>query len=1183
MVVIRKDLARSMSPFTNTKNVDAAESPVIRASTHYMETIQQMMPISGGNDIHAFLNANNDLDLYSVGTGRAIFRLRPATDEYGPYEVTDLGVSASQLALYNVTGHDPNNPNILGLNGEGKMTLSVYNAGAYQQQVFEPTGATETIREFLAVQGPTGNVYANVMLDDGTSSDDFLLGNNFFTPGEENWASQRWAPIKGPDGSDARVKGIAMCENAPTQSALFAIGNNQQVWFNEDNFAVNQMRDLGYLKITDLSVVADQDNLLNIFAVEEGSGLLWVKKQKKYSADGQIQFEDWQQIGGNKPLTRIYATMRFDQMLEVYAIGTDGILYQNNQFEQNRKMVWSELFPLGNQVDNSTFAVTQNANGYSEVFTVTNENDILHFWRDPETTQWFSERIKAENPETVAVSIPTHSLIITVLDNNGVPQPNLEIEMATSFLTSLNINGLAYQSSALRKIHPTTDLSGNLNIFMEATSLSAASILIETKYTTLGQPIQVEPNAQLQHKIYNTTWEEVYNAQDASGNYLLGEDRTEENAKSMASIMNASMSLGMGENAAPVQYFVPSRGRKLGWSAKMDISRVQQQHWEIDFTSGFPVYKDLNNAVEAANRIAGLRANASPVSLGLWDDFTDFWGNFWQGIKEGVSSLIEGIQNIIITVTDKIKVVFHMIIDGVTQVVETVIDYVQQAFDFVEGVWNWLKVKLEQLYQWLAFLFQWEDIKRTASAIEYSTNVFLDFVVSALEYAKEGVSDWIDQIKADLDSAVNTYLAELNNQDQLGNIGEEYEQPVPEQENAAEHNPLYNPFKANYKGTSITRAAYAEAAFDEGPIMELVDKLKALADNFEFGDGKHAFDEALGYFGDITSAEGVDEALKLLLSGLIKVLESVALFGLDFAKGVILSIFDIIRDLVLAFKDIMNEEWTIPIVSAVYEFITGDKLSFRPMQLLSYFVAIPTTVIYKIKEGEAPFPDESSLLAFKAKYNVEYLKQRAGITSSDRFALDTAEVDSTVKVLFQCGYAITLFVQSFADIGTAISSSAGTENSVLGYVSLGCALFGGVFTNPWIVEEGPGKLCQGSDETSISWLATVVTVFRGVAMYYAKKKNKVSGETAVRVDELTKSVAGGINTVIYIVDYVGFQKQKKPYVFARNLCTTIPGNFLRFLSIKEVNEGAYFIPVGVLSVLIFSGYTSAFIVNFYAE
>src|SRR5690606_33638336 len=213
-------------------------------------------------------------DLYSVGTDLKVFRLRPKNNVQAPYTLEDLKINLQQLSLFQTIGGSNANPSILGVNSESQLALATYSTGAYKQVVFQPSQASEKIRQFLSVRGVTGNIYANVLLNDDT------LANNFFSPNDLKWKSDRWVKVLDPDGNEAKVKSIAMCSNSEVQSSLFAIGKEgkleDRLLFAEDSFAFTKMRDLGSKKISDLSVILDSNKLLNIFAIEQNTGILWV-------------------------------------------------------------------------------------------------------------------------------------------------------------------------------------------------------------------------------------------------------------------------------------------------------------------------------------------------------------------------------------------------------------------------------------------------------------------------------------------------------------------------------------------------------------------------------------------------------------------------------------------------------------------------------------------------------------------------------------------------------------------------------------------------------------------------------------------------------------------------------------------------------------------------------------------
>jgi hypothetical protein len=1159
-----------------------SEKPVLRASTNYMETLVKLEPVSGGSDIHAFMNNDRQNDLYSVGTDLSVFRLRPQNNLQAPYKVQDLAVNLQQLSLFETLEGDNANPFILGINGNSELALASYALGTYTQKVFQPVNASEKVRQFFSVSGATGAIHANVLLDDDT------LGNNFFSPVDLKWKSERWVKVQDPDGNVAKVKAIAMCSNSAIQSSLFAIGKEgrfaDRLLFADDSFATTKMRDLGNKKITALFVIKDNAKLINIFAIEQNTGILWVKRQKKYSSGSLIEFDDWQKIADSKgtfgtvKLKQVYANIKLDNYLEVFGIAEDGKLYHSSQLPATGStQPWTPFFPLGNNTGNSIFTVARSYDGYSEAYTVTNNNKLMRYWQNPETAQWFTAPIEVEKTIESVVSVPTHALEITVLDIDGVPQPNAEVSLSASFLTNLSINGLSYQASLTDTVNVKTDVTGKLVVNQRANSLAAASILIKTPFTGL-MPVQVEPNAQLQEKIEATTSDAVLNAKDKDGNYLLSEKfRTPQNAESIAAIMNSSMSL-TGQKGGKLKYLYKSKTKAGMWSPYINMANVAQQNWEIDFSSGFPTYKTLTN-----EEVLLYRQN----NLGIEGFLGIDWGNVWSAIKDGVGSVVNTIKRIVVSVGEAITVAFEFVIDGVIKVFNAVLEFVQQAFDFVEGIWNWMKVKLEQLFEWLGYLFAWQDIRRTADAVKYNLNTMLDFSVVATDHVKGVFDTWIAGLKDTLKQAVDSYISQLGVGATLGNYGDGYKKDDPEKDHALDHNILLNSLKENYQDSTAVQG-FSFNPENDNAIMELLEKMKALSENFEFGDGKQAFDEALGYFTNIK--DNPSQALQLVLGGLLKIGESVALFLIDFGAGVVKTILDVVQMLIEAFKDLLNTTWRIPVVSDIFKYITGGDLSFSIIDIISYLIAIPSCVLFKVVYGKAPFPTDASVQEFKNTYSLAYLKSRAGIDNSrEAIALRNSvpTINPDVVNLFKAGFAVSMFVKIFSDVGTAALSSAGEVNEMLGYISLGASITSAAFTNPWIVEANPGKLLCGSSAngsndaaSNIGYLATIISGIKGVVVYKVKKNNpEFPPDVLVKVNELSSTIAGALRCVVYVVEYV-MSSDKKPKTLARNLTAAIPGETLRFLSIKELNTGTYYIPVGVLGVLTFAGYVSSIVIYY---
>lgn len=1191
-------------PSTVLAEVPIGERPAARASTKYMETFQLSKPALGGTDIATYPNSVGNLDLYTIGTNDDIHRLRRGQDAAAPYDDADLHIQGRQLFLYPAASGNSDTPNILTLGGNGQLKLAEYreSVDSYYQVETKPANATQTIRQFKGVRGATGNIYVNVMLD-VPGSDVGLLANNFFKPGTSEWAGPVWAPVMGPQGTQAQVKSIAMVENSVVQSAIFAIGKDNEVLFSETSDRTSALRVLGFKKATALSVVVDQNNRLNIFAVEKDTGKLMLKKEKKYQAGTVKQFDDWIYVDPSQTvkLTSVYASQCFNDLLQVFGIGDDGRLWRAGQAPGTIDPIWNTLFPLGNEIPadpdsrSTLFTVGRDLPGYAEAYTVSAAGDLRRFWQSATSQQWFEEDVTLFRDDNEMVRVETHALELVVLDEDGSPMPLATVSIMSSFLVTLFVGGRSYRCSQLDRVLAVTDPNGKVVIYQKANALAAATLYIETPSTLAGSPLVVEPNLQLQEKLATLSVDDIKNAKDASGNYLLPpEYRTsDEYARSLQQITQSAMQIA-GQGEAPVgkvrYHFVSRRKAAKGFHPRLDLAALEGTSWAIDFTSGFPQYQAMTQSEVAEWKAAKLQAMGPDAAGFLGID----WGDVWNAIKNAARTVIDGLTRIVVEV---VRGIGRVLFEIAGKVFEAFVEFAQQALDFVEGVWNWLKVKLKQLFEWLAFLFNIGDIVRTAEAVEHNVAVLLDFTAAGVEHVKGIILAGIDTMKANLQSTVDTFLDGLNKQGDPTYKQFSEQQPMTDDESyQLEHNLFANAYQENggdaeEKGqTTVSLMSNVRLS---SSLDDLLQMMTDLANNFQFGDGKAAFEEAIAYFTEI--GDNSNNALNLLLSGIVKVMESVALFALDAAKGVIAILMDLIKEVVESLREALFAEWEIPIISQLYKLFTGKTLSIRIVQLASYLIAIPTTLIYKLATKTAPFPDQAALDAYKSYVTVDWMKSNFGIPTAKQVAFDV-EAEKVIAGISLGIYAAGMFVRIFTDSLVGFLSATGAvpaEGSKLpvkvkGFVdkwkpggrtaaswsTVVMNFITGGATAPWLIRPNvpaPGCPAGTPGFAGTIWISQIVFgPARGAVILALMNPGKPRIYTA----ELTLALWGVANLTMVVWNYValGNNDTLAQLGLARSLTNIIPGQVARALFVPDIQEATYYVPAIIGEVLIVVGY-----------
>lgn len=1155
-----------------TAVLEAAESgttPVLRVSTKYMETFLPVRPVSSGTEVHTFVNRAGILDLYSVGTDAQVYRLRRGQAAAAPYEQTRLGIVATQLYPFTAAGGDADTPSIFGLDAQGRLSLSSWQAGlGYVQKTTQPARAAGTIRRFLGVRGSTGRVYINVRLDDGR------LGVNYYDLVKQAWGGEVWAPVRGPDGQPAMVKDIAMATNDPVQRALFAIGMDDEVLFSEESFSVSQLRKLNK-KASRITVVTDAESLLCVFAVELGTGLLWLKRQRKYSVDG-IQFDDWIRVDPTQDvgLTTLRANQRLDGLVEVFAGDARGDLRYTRQRvgPDGKPAGWAVLFPLRAGCEAAIFTTGRNASGYSEAYSVTRDGELYRFWQSPESEQWFTERLEVPRESRELVSVPTHAAEIVVVDAQGLPLVDAAVVVNAAFLTTLWVDGAAYRASLVDPVALKTGANGRIVLHQRATALAAATLLVQTPATPAGAPVKVEPNAQLQHKLARLDAQQILDARDASGRLLLPPDTKDRDkvAESIAQITARSMQIAQAdERAAPVQYkFAARRGARF--QHRLDLAALGDTAWEIDFSAGYPQYRDMTVADARAYRADRLAA-AGELD---WSWEVD-WGALWDAFKSGVVWVIEGIARIVVTVVDGIaRVLFEI----AGKIFEAILEVAQQALDFIEGVWNWLKVKLEQLYEWLAYLFDFKDFDRTAQGVKHTVGVFLDFTADAVHQIRGQVDQGFTHLKDNLKTVVDDFIGELNGQGDpsLGGYSRQA-QPSDDQAHACEHNVFFNAFQENQHAVARVGGGGAALLRSPGlvdPLAELLARMKELGNNFEFGDGKQAFDEAIGYFDMVGSDR--DRALQLVLSGLVKALEGVALFALDAARGVVLTLLDLVEAVIRLVRDALFEAWEIPIVSQLYELFTGESLTITPVDVMAWMVAIPSTILSKVVLGRSPFADQAALDRFRSEFTADMLRRRMGLMGDAEAAAAVEAWNPEWRKNGLIVYCGAMFLRALGEPGQVWGNGLGQGLGPAGIVPIVLRYGTTIATAPWVLSPTAGapSCTPGTAGFGVTiWICQIVLgPTRGLAVF-----GLTEGETRINVGESTLTLWGVANLVMTSWNFAkGPQQKADQLAFGRALTNLIPGQTLRAMSLPAVNKETYNIPAGILAVLTFLSYLGSF-------
>jgi len=181
------------------------------------------------------------------------------------------------------------------------------------------------------------------------------------------------------------------------------------------------------------------------------------------------------------------------------------------------------------------------------------------------------------------------------------------------------------------------------------------------------------------------------------------------------------------------------------------------------------------------------------------------WGDLWESIRNGVGKIFDGLKEVVVTT----------IIDSVTKVV------------------NENKVVFHLVID----------------GIKYP-------VAGGMDDLEQRVKKAMDQFASSLapDETFEGYMDKDLTPDRRKNA-----------RSSASHNVMLDSFRESYQRAEDD-GALAGLVEATGPLDELLDQLAALADTFQLGDGKQAFDDGVKYFSDIATSP--DKVVNLVLAAL---------------------------------------------------------------------------------------------------------------------------------------------------------------------------------------------------------------------------------------------------------------------------------------------------------------------------
>jgi len=566
---------------------------------------------------------------------------------------------------------------------------------------------------------------------------------------------------------------------------------------------------------------------------------------------------------------------------------------------------------------------------------------------------------------------------ISAYDSCGLTYPNAKISIWSNEETRVEINGESVMIGPDNKFSCYTNENGMAYIAQETCMLSIPEIYVSfADNFKNGQSVfedksvvAISQYSPVQNVLKNIDADGLLNAKKNDGTLLLSDEyRDEETAQSLAEALKECVAL------IPASNYNSTLSNEVKW-IKLDQINTHPRIIPtsvLEKSGGWSLKKEGNKitySLKSQEEIDLLLKNVNDQAT-LGKSLFQRIGDFFRAVAEKIVDVVEVVVTV---VKDTVKTVITYVKDKVKYLFTQIVDTAQQVWDVVESVFNEVKVFFTDVFQWLGYIFNWNDILRTKKTIDYCMDQIFECADSTLEYIEEKADSYLDNMKSLISETSDKFLKKLDPNLSLGALisgNGKIENEDLTRYNTS-NNFLYNQYIhrdiPSISTVEDLSAAELYASF-EG---EKEDFMKILSDFVDEVEQIDAFKEAFKYFSYVF--EGRDNMFNNMFCGLIKLFEGLAIAVVSAAKAVVNAIIELCRKLVKTIYTLLTQEIKLPFLSTFFSMITkGDKLTVSGV--FSLIMALPATVIYKVINNKAPIANEEEFNEFKKYINADLYK-----------------------------------------------------------------------------------------------------------------------------------------------------------------------------------------------------------------
>lgn len=742
-----------------------------------------------------------------------------------------------------------------------------------------------------------------------------------------------------------------------------------------------------------IAACRNADDTTDLFAVAAGALYRFSSTNQGDGATAQRMLEHPLFVG----VRRLFAEIQGGQVVIWGLNGSNEVFYVSSPVaELDGGGRWSAPVPILSQAAQVSPYLNRKT-GANTFFAHTGTGRLTKMVKSPQRGFWRPQLITLPPPsdDTPARKFKSYTTRLQVTNDADQPVKDAELSLRADDVTTVFINHLYYVLGP-SPIKVKTDALGSVTIVEPVSALRGTRLAVRIDG---GSELRINPM---------------------------------EKAFVRATSLDTVEKLSAAEITAPdgsTRPLVDTKGAEEGHLKVVAETNKRLAKVYADLESKGPSQEGPGSQGGAESEVAFSVIDGDEVSFGI--------GEVVRGVSVDLGDLVafveNGVQCLVEIVKDAASEAWSFIVKIGDAIYSAVLDVADKVVAAVAWIYSRIKVALGDLFDFLKYVFEWNDITRTKQVIKNLVKVYLQHQAAQLPAAKAMIDDKIREAIAAIKEWGGIQWSALG-VDGNAALGA----------NAKRSKELSAPgsMLLSHMDDKLDRIKPQGAVAELAPAVGLVDALLEALEKEKETLGKTV--DSFKQLSDRLSTLSLVDALKALvaiLSGTV----------LEATQRVLDAVLDVLHSIAVTALNALDTQIRVPVVSDILEGFGVQSLSL--LDLFAWIAAVPVTIAYKVVHGAAPFADneDTKLLcnatSFEAILRASSLVDSAVEEAEVSFAVGVGPLSlskQTAKTVFTIGKGVAFFCGLLSAIFD--SFEAATEVGLPNPASLPstiCAIVGG--------------------------------------------------------------------------------------------------------------------------------------------